>query len=60
MQILVESKSTGKFMGRVVRDALKEEGHILGDVNLSEKDVKAALTVAVREGWIMEDYIKGT
>jgi hypothetical protein len=34
-----------------VRDVLKEEGHTLGGLNLKEKDVKAALTVAVKEGW---------
>jgi hypothetical protein len=51
MQIPIDPKGTGHYIRWVVRDSLKEEGHVLGDLNLTEKDVKLALTDAVRKGW---------
>jgi hypothetical protein len=51
MQIPVSPKSTGDYIRWVVLDALKEEGHMLEDLNLKEKDVKQALTNIVRDGW---------
>jgi hypothetical protein len=47
----IQSSSTGDYIRWVVRDALKEEGYTLEERNLKEKDVKQALTVAVRRGW---------
>jgi hypothetical protein len=49
----IEPKSTGVYIGWVVRDVLKEESHILEEMGLSDKtkEVKSALTDAARDGW---------
>ena len=53
MGIEIVPKSTGKYIGWVVRDVLKEEGDTLEELGLglNEKDVKRALSDAAREGW---------
>jgi hypothetical protein len=47
----IQPSSTGDYIRWVVRDALNEEGYTLEERNLKEKDVKQALTIAVRRGW---------
>lgn len=53
MQRQIEPKSTGVYIGWVVRDVLKEESRVLEEMGLSGKikEVKNALMHAAREGW---------
>lgn len=51
MHIEIVPKSTGKYIGWIVRDVLKEEKDTLEELGLNEKDVKTALTDSAREGW---------
>lgn len=53
MQKPIDPKSTGVYIGWVVRDVFKEEIHMLEEMKLERKvkEVKQAVTSAVREGW---------